>query len=87
MFAFAIHERDSGRVVLGRDRFGIKPLYLAETAAPALRLVAARALATGGSTPTIDRSLAQFYMSFHAVVPAPTRSSRACASCRRRRSA
>ncbi len=31
MFAFAIVERDSGRVVLGRDRFGIKPLYLAET--------------------------------------------------------
>ncbi len=31
MFAFAIHERDTGRVVLARDRFGIKPLYLQET--------------------------------------------------------
>jgi asparagine synthase (glutamine-hydrolysing) len=31
MFAFAIHERDTGRVILGRDRFGIKPLYLAES--------------------------------------------------------
>ena len=31
MFAFAIHERDTGRVVLARDRFGIKPLYLSET--------------------------------------------------------
>jgi hypothetical protein len=30
MFAFAIHERDTGRVVMARDRFGIKPLYLAE---------------------------------------------------------
>ncbi|MEZ5866151.1 MAG: hypothetical protein R3D25_19525 [Geminicoccaceae bacterium] len=30
MFAFAIQERDSGRVILARDRFGIKPLYLAE---------------------------------------------------------
>ena len=32
MFAFAIVERDTGRVVLARDRLGIKPLYLAETA-------------------------------------------------------
>src|ERR1700727_1421453 len=30
MFAFAIVERDSGRVLLGRDRLGIKPLYLTE---------------------------------------------------------
>src|SRR5690606_16256883 len=30
MFAFVIHERDSGRLAMARDRFGIKPLYLAE---------------------------------------------------------
>ncbi len=30
MFAFAIVERDSGRVLLGRDRLGIKPLYVTE---------------------------------------------------------
>src|SRR3954462_15914083 len=27
MFAFAVWERDSGRVVIARDRLGIKPLY------------------------------------------------------------
>src|SRR4051795_13470556 len=30
MFAVVIHERDTGRVVLARDRLGLKPLYLAE---------------------------------------------------------
>ena len=32
MFAFAIVERDCGLVVLGRDRLGIKPLYLTQDA-------------------------------------------------------
>ncbi|WP_349368045.1 N-acetylglutaminylglutamine amidotransferase [Salinarimonas sp.] len=73
MFAFAIHERESGRVVLARDRFGIKPLYLAKTANG---LVFASSLpAILAADESVDRSVdpvaLQFYMSFHAVVPAP----------------
>jgi asparagine synthase (glutamine-hydrolysing) len=30
MWAFALHDRESGTVFLSRDRFGVKPLYIAE---------------------------------------------------------
>lgn len=33
MFAFAIAERAIGRLVLARDRLGVKPLYLADAPA------------------------------------------------------
>ncbi len=72
MFAFAIHERDSGRVVLARDRFGIKPLYLSETPGR-LRFASSlpAILAAGDVNSSIDRTALAFYMSFHAVVPPP----------------
>lgn len=72
MFAFAIHERDSGRLVLGRDRFGIKPLYLAQSG-PRLRFASTlpSILAAGEVDRGIDPVALHHYMSFHAVVPPP----------------
>lgn len=72
MFAFFLWERDSGRVLVGRDRLGIKPVYYSETngqlrfssTLPAL-------LATEGIDKSIDPEALHFYMSLHAVVPAP----------------
>ncbi|MDO3378879.1 N-acetylglutaminylglutamine amidotransferase [Geoalkalibacter halelectricus] len=72
MFAFALWERDSGRVLLGRDRLGIKPLYYAEVEG-GLRLASSlpALLAAGGVDTRIDPVALHYYLSFHAVVPAP----------------
>ncbi|MEO1544422.1 MAG: N-acetylglutaminylglutamine amidotransferase [Pseudomonadota bacterium] len=74
MFAFVIHERDSGRIVMARDRLGIKPLYLSETEnGKTLRFASSlpAVLAGGDVDTTIDPVALHHYMSFHAVVPAP----------------
>jgi len=72
MFAFAVAERDTGRVALARDRLGIKPLYYAE---PQGRLRFASTLpallAAGEVDTSIDAVALHHYMSFHAVVPPP----------------
>ncbi len=74
MFAFALWERDSGRVVLGRDRLGIKPLYYSYSGdARRLRFASTlpALLAAGEVDTAIDPVALHHYMSFHAVVPAP----------------
>jgi hypothetical protein len=56
MFAFVIAERDSGRVLMGRDRLGIKPLYLAEDGtASGSRPPCRPCCAAAGSTPRSTR--------------------------------
>ena len=72
MFAFAILERDSGRLVLARDRLGIKPLYLSRSAGK-LRFASTpqALLAAGGVDTQVDPVALHHYMHFHAVVPAP----------------
>ncbi len=72
MFAFAIHDRETGRVALVRDRFGIKPLYLAEGRGRLAFASSLPALVKAGEIDTsIDRVALHHYMTWHAVVPAP----------------
>jgi asparagine synthase (glutamine-hydrolysing) len=72
MFAFAIHDRETGRTAFVRDRFGIKPLYLAE-AEGTLRFASSlpALLRSGGIDTSIDRVALHHYMTWHAVVPPP----------------
>jgi asparagine synthase (glutamine-hydrolysing) len=72
MFAFAIAERDSGRLTLVRDRLGIKPLYYSESPGACRFASTLPALLAGGGIDTeIDPVALHHYMHFHSVVPAP----------------
>ena len=72
MFAFVIHERESRRTFLARDRFGIKPLYLAQDGSRLRFASTLPALVAGGGIDTsIDPIALHHYLSFHAVVPPP----------------
>jgi asparagine synthase (glutamine-hydrolysing) len=72
MFAFAIVERDSGDVVLGRDRLGIKPMYVTQDSQRVRFASTLPALLAGGGVSTdIDLEALHHYMTFHSVVPPP----------------
>ncbi|HWG97936.1 MAG TPA: asparagine synthase (glutamine-hydrolyzing), partial [Pilimelia sp.] len=72
MFAFALVERDSGKVVLGRDRLGIKPLYYTQERGRLRFASTLPALVAGGGVDTsIDPVALHHYLTFHSVVPAP----------------
>lgn len=70
MFAFVIVDRAQRRVVMARDRLGIKPLYLAgegrrfrfASSVPAL-------LAGGGIDRDLDPVALHHYLSWHSIVP------------------
>ena len=67
MFAFVIAERDSGTIIMARDRFGIKPLYYSAQGARLRFASTLPALLAGGDVDrTIDREALHHYMSFHA---------------------
>ena len=72
MFAFAVVERDTGRLILGRDRLGIKPLYLTRDGSRLRFASTLPALLAGGGVDTdIDKTALHHYMTFHSVVPPP----------------
>ncbi|MEW2286053.1 N-acetylglutaminylglutamine amidotransferase [Streptomyces sp. NPDC047841] len=72
MFAFALTEHRTGRVVLARDRLGIKPLYLARTPGR-LRFASTlpALLAAGDVDTSLDPVALHQYLSWHATVAAP----------------
>ncbi|MGI5272445.1 N-acetylglutaminylglutamine amidotransferase [Nonomuraea sp. CA-218870] len=70
MFAFAVCEHDTGRLVLGRDRLGIKPLYVAEDGRRLRFASTLPALLAAGEVDTgIDPVALHHYMTFHSLVP------------------
>jgi asparagine synthase (glutamine-hydrolysing) len=73
MFAFCLHEERTGRLVLARDRLGVKPLYLADLPGGGLRAASSLpALVRAGSVDTaVDPVALHHYLSWHSIVPAP----------------
>ncbi|MBQ1074416.1 N-acetylglutaminylglutamine amidotransferase [Micromonospora sp. C31] len=72
MFAVVLVDRRRRRLVLARDRLGIKPLYLAE-APGRLRFASTlpALLRAGDVDTTIDPVALHHYLSWHSIVPAP----------------
>ncbi len=72
MFAIALVDLRRRRVLLARDRLGVKPLYVTE-APGRLRFASTlpALLAAGGVDTTLDPVALHHYLSWHSIVPAP----------------
>jgi asparagine synthase (glutamine-hydrolysing) len=72
MFALALHDHARDRVILARDRLGIKPMYISRQAGR-LRFASTlpALLAGGGVDKTLDPIALHHYLSWHSIVPAP----------------
>ncbi|MEV4464713.1 N-acetylglutaminylglutamine amidotransferase [Micromonospora echinofusca] len=72
MFAVVLVDRRRRRLVLARDRLGIKPLYLAESPGRLRFASTLPALLRAGDVDTsIDPVALHHYLSWHSIVPAP----------------
>ncbi|MGM1064600.1 N-acetylglutaminylglutamine amidotransferase, partial [Saccharothrix sp. Mg75] len=72
MFAFALVDLRRDRVLLVRDRLGVKPLYVAEVAGRTRFASTLPALLAGGGIDTrLDPVGLHHYLTWHSIVPAP----------------
>ena len=72
MFAFALFDPQRQRLLLARDRIGIKPLYWAPVSGGVRFASNLQALRDAGGLDTrLDPEALHFLFSLHAVVPAP----------------
>ncbi|GAA3463060.1 N-acetylglutaminylglutamine amidotransferase [Saccharothrix longispora] len=72
MFAIALVDRRRDRVLLVRDRLGIKPLYVAEVRGRTRFASTLPALLAGGGVDTeLDPVGLHHYLTWHSIVPAP----------------
>ena len=72
MFALALYERDAERLLLVRDRIGVKPLYWTRLSGGAILFASeVKALfASGLVSPAVDEDAVSAYLA-HGYVPAP----------------
>lgn len=70
MFAIALHDERAGRLILARDRMGIKPLYLHRSRERVVFGSEVKSILAAGVTATPRRELLDCYLTFR-YVPAP----------------